>query len=642
MSENEVKNRGSEVLDIETLKRCFTYTAINIDTLEIVQFVIHEQRDDSLLLYQHLIKLKGQIGFNNLNFDYPVLHYFLLNIHKWIYELNLKAQDIVMLLYQEAQRLINNQNQDGFFPSIKEKEVKIPQLDLFRIWHYNNKARMTSLKSLQISMNYPNVMDMPISHDKDSISLEEIDEILEYNLNDVLATFEFYKKSIDKIALRKQIQAKYKIPCINFSDSKIGESLLLSLYSNQQKVDPWDVKKMRSYRSSISFNDIIFDYISFNSSVFNTLLSDLKNISIRETKGAFNKSVIYKGFQYDYGTGGIHGCIKSGIYESDSEYIIIDADVASLYPNVAIKNRLYIEHLGEAFIDLYDKDIVQERLRAKKTGEMSISDALKLSANSVYGKSNDENSFLYDPKYTMATTLNGQLLLTMLAERLVDNIENITVLQVNTDGITVKIPRTQEAIYYSVCKYWERDTNLDLEYVEYSKMIIRDVNNYLAITTKGKVKNKGAFEVDKVVGNEPAYHKDNSFRIIPLAIEKYFVNGTPIEETLYNHNNIYDFCGRQKFGRDSSGEIHFIDGFNIKIEKQQKNVRYYISKSGKSFVKRYSKGSIEAINKGFQVEIFNKYIEKSIKDYKINYSFYIKEIYKIINSIDNGQIITQI
>lgn len=332
MSENEKKNRYSFVYDIETLKSCFTYTAINIDTEEIVKYVIHEERNDIVQLIEHLNSCKGQIGFNNNDFDYPIIHYILTNYEEWVrysddkYHLSI-AGDIINFIYQQAQSIINNQNQEGFFPSINIKDVKIPQLDLFKVWHYNNKARMTSLKSLEISMNYPNVMDMPIHHSKDDITIEEVEDILEYNLNDVLATYEFYKKSIGKISLRKQIQSKYNIPCINYSDSKIGESLLLSLYSKQNNKNPWDIKKLRSYRNHIDFNDIIFDYIKFESIIFNDFLRELKTLKIKETKRAFSKSILYKGFQYDYGTGGIHGCIKAGVYESDDKYIIIDADV---------------------------------------------------------------------------------------------------------------------------------------------------------------------------------------------------------------------------------------------------------------------------------------------------------------------------
>lgn len=648
-----MKKKYVVVYDIETLKSCFTYIGVDIYTSQTFAFVIHKDRFELKELLKHLKECKAQVGFNNLSFDYPIIHLILKNGNKWLRN-KLTAQQIVTIIYEKAQEIISNQNVPGYYSSIREKDVIIPQLDLFKIWHYDNKARMTGLKALQISMNYPNVLDMPINHDNNNITEEDIPEILRYNLNDVLATLEFFKKSKPKIDLRNKIRDKYDIPCRNFSDSKIGESLILKLYCDKMGLDPWDVKNLRTKRDVIYIKSVIFDYISFKSKEFNELLDFFNNVKVIDgvTKNLFKKSVRYKGFKYDYGVGGIHGCIKPGVYNADDRYVIIDADVASLYPNIAIKNRLYIQHLGAEFIDLYDKEIVQERLKAKKAGEMGISDALKLSANSVYGKSNDKHSFLYDPKYTMATTINGQLLLTMLSERLVDTIKDSTVLQINTDGVTLKIPRDQEKTYYNICKQWEKDTMLTLEYVEYSKMVIRDVNNYLAVSSneivikndeviklpKVKIKHKGAFEVDKVVGAEPAYHKDNSFRIVPLAISNYFTEDIPIETTIMNHDNIYDFCGRQKFNRDSYGEIVYIDGMTKVVKKQQHNVRYYISKSGKTFVKQYLKGDSEIINKGFQVEVFNDYIKKPMNEYNIDYSFYIKEANKIIDIIEDKQL----
>lgn len=160
----------------------------------------------------------------------------------------------------------------------------------------------------------------------------------------------------------------------------------------------------------------------------------------------------------------------------------------------------------------------------------------------------------------------------------------------------------------------------------------------MAVTDKGKVKYKGAFELDKVVGSEPAYHKDNSFRIIPLAISEYFTKKTPIVETIKNHTNIYDYCGRQKFTRDSYGMVHFLEENEAKAEKQQKNVRYYISNKGATFYKYYNKGTNEIINKDYQVTIFNNYVEKPMKDYNINYNFYIRECYKIIDQIEDKQL----
>lgn len=626
------------VYDIEVLKGCFTYTDINIQTEEVTQFVIHPERDERIRLFHYLREIEGNmIGFNNVNFDYPVLHKFL---DKFYWETEETSQ-LLLDLHELAETIINVQNAVDFNKSvaIRTKDVIIPQIDLFKIWHYNNKARQTSLKSLEISMNFPNVMEMPISHKKEIITEEEIEQILKYNLNDVLATYEFYKKSLDKIKLRNNIKQQYNLPCINFSDSKIGEQLTLKLYCDETAKDFWEVKEQRTNRAFINLGDIIFDYIQFDSAEFNKLLDKYKQKVIVETKGAVEESVIHKGFKYDFGSGGIHGAIKSGVYKSDSEYIIKSCDVASLYPSLAVVNRLYPEHLGESFCTVY-KRILDLRVLAKSNGDNVMSDGFKLALNSVYGKSNDVNSFLYDPKYTMSITINGQLLLTMLAESLC-KIPDSTMIMINTDGIEIKIPRIYEKLYYEICENWQKKTNLILEYQDYEKMVIADVNTYSALGFNGKYKYKGRFEIDKVVGSEPAYHKDNSFRIIPIALSNYFFNKIPVEESIKNHKNIYDFCGRQKFRGEDYGMTFTLlyDEKGLpykKQERQQRNVRYYISNKGSSLMKFYNKGTSEFIHKGYQITVFNNFFEK--ESYDINYDWYIKECYKEIREIENNQL----
>lgn len=632
-----MEDRKIWVYDIETLASVFTYTAYNIDTKEIVKFVIHSSRNDIIEMVEHILSCNGMVGFNNLSFDYPVIHYILLNWKKWLE--NLKSnEEIIALIYKKVQDIINGQIENKFGSIIRTKEVLVPQLDLFRMWHFNNKARSTSLKALEISMNYPNVMDMPIDHARTDIREDEIEGILEYNENDVLATEKFYQLSEGKIGLRKGLEVKYGLPCINYPDSKIGEELVLKLYCDATGLNPWEVKKLRTERESIDLGECIFDYIEFKTSLFNQLLTKLKSKTITQTKGSIEESVIYKGFKYDYGTGGIHGCIKPGVYISDDKYMIIDADVASLYPSIAIVNRLFPEHLGEIFCDVYENGIVKPRLEAKKAGDMIMANGFKLSANSVYGKSNDKYSFLYDPKYTLQTTLNGQFMLTMLCEDLVEAIKDLQMLQVNTDGITMRILRSDYQKYLDICAVWEKKVRLTLEYVEYDKMIIRDVNNYMAVTTKGKVKYKGAFEIEKEL------HKDNSFKIVPIAISEYFTKGIPVEQTIRNHKNIYDFCGRQKFIGQDYGVTHTLDYMKNgnaydRVDKQQKNVRYYITSKGSTFVKHYSSGGEEVINRGYQAKVFNKFEDKEdFKDYSINYEFYIKEANKEINNIVDKQL----
>jgi hypothetical protein len=318
-----------EVYDLEVTKSAFTYTGLDINTQKVSQFIIHKDKSELSEMIAHVKSLKGLIGFNCINFDYPILHYILnclkaKNVNEW------DNDYWIQIIFNEAQRLINEQSKEAFnqIIAIKLKDVLIPQLDLFKVWHFNNKARMTSLKSLEIAMNLPNVMDMPIDYKRDDITLDEVyNVILPYNLNDVEATYEFYKRSIEKINLRKGLIQKYKLPCINYPDSKIGEELVLKLYCEATGLNPYDVKKMRSERHKIALKDCIFDYIEFRTIPFQQLLETFKSKVITETKGAIAESVIFNNFKYDYGTGGIHGCIKPGVYESDDEYIIIDADV---------------------------------------------------------------------------------------------------------------------------------------------------------------------------------------------------------------------------------------------------------------------------------------------------------------------------
>ncbi|MEF3317093.1 hypothetical protein P0Q09_08430, partial [Campylobacter jejuni] len=73
------------------------------------------------------------------------------------------VENIIHAIHNEAERIINLQNNPtGFFQTvaIKEEDSKVFQLDLFKVWHYNNKAKSTGLKGLEVSMNLDNVMEM--------------------------------------------------------------------------------------------------------------------------------------------------------------------------------------------------------------------------------------------------------------------------------------------------------------------------------------------------------------------------------------------------------------------------------------------------------------------------------------------------
>ena len=130
----------------------------------------------------------------------------------------------------------------------------------------------------------------------------------------------------------------------------------------------------------------------------------------------------------------------------------------------------------------------------------------------------------------------------MLIESIVDNIEDCTVLQSNTDGITIKIKKTDKDLLFSLCERWEELTKLKLEYQSYKTFILRDVNNYLAIDINNKIKPKGCFEIIPMQNGAIAYNKNWSMRVVPKALHAYYLEGIPIDEFIRNHTDIFDFC----------------------------------------------------------------------------------------------------
>ena len=270
MSGVEIKDRGVWVIDIETLAGLFTYIGYNIHTKEVVKFVIHKIKDNLKEFIEHLNQCKGHISFNGLGFDYPIIHYILKEYNKWK-SLDLNRTQVIDLIYAKAQWIIESQNQNNekkVYVSIPEKEVIIPQLDLFSIFHFSNKAKLTSLKWIQFSIDYLNIEEMPIHHSTKDISLDQIKEVLSYNENDVMSTYELYKiaigetehplyKGIDKIQLRKDIIEEFNIKCINHNDVKIGDEINKLIYCKLSGINKYNLPKKGTFRSKIKVEDCV-------------------------------------------------------------------------------------------------------------------------------------------------------------------------------------------------------------------------------------------------------------------------------------------------------------------------------------------------------------------------------------------------
>ena len=309
-------NENIVVYDIETMINLFTITFYEVSKDEYHQFVIHDELlNESENLYKYLEYLYINncvlVGFNNYEFDYPVIHYMIdehVTSSKSIYE---KAQFVI----------------DNYFNGIPNWKAYYRQVDLFRINHFNNPARSQSLKGLQINMQLEDVRDMPYKHTHIITTIEEINEVLSYNKWDVYSTYQFYLRNLDKIKLRTELSELYNIDFTNSSDVGIGENLFLKMLSEDMNIGKKELRQYRTHRNKVIFKDIIFDYISYEHDELNKVLKEFKSKTISNTKHGFKKSLKFYNEIYEFGQGGLHMCTKSGIYKSNDEYIIYDIDV---------------------------------------------------------------------------------------------------------------------------------------------------------------------------------------------------------------------------------------------------------------------------------------------------------------------------
>jgi len=620
------------VMDYETLSNCFVavfedYKA-NIRNIFIIHKLANHLPELVKFLERNRDNQEWHISFNGLAFDSQITEYILRD--KDIL-LGSSAEDVAGALYKKAQEIISRQDR-GEFSEFSERDLSILQVDLFKLNHWDNAAKRSSLKWIQYSMDWENIQEMPIHHRTEIKSMKEISTVIDYCINDVRSTKGILHKCSDQINLRGTLTGEYNIPLYSASEPRISKELFLLFLSKSIGIRKYDLKQMRTRRDFIRVSDIILPYVKFNKPEFQDLLKAYNNLVINPNniKGAFKYVLKHKDVKTEYGLGGLHGATNSNIYEAKDGMIIMTSDVTSFYPNLAIRNKWSPAHLPkEKFCELYEWFFEERKKIPKKDPKNYV---YKIILNSTYGLSIEPNSFLYDPQFGMQITINGQLLLTMLYEMLSEGIPGSIPLMQNTDGLEMMIPEQYREKYFEICKVWEDMTSLQLEHDQYRKMIIADVNNYIAIPTdeKKEVKCKGRFEFDKL-----ALHKNKSFLIIRKALYNYFVKDMSPEKTLSENKNIYDYCGGVKIkGEWEFKQICVVNG-EIQHETLQKTLRYYISESGCKIIKANRNDGREIqleAGKWMQV-VFNKYKKLNWEDYDIDESYYLNYIYKEIANI---------
>ena len=458
-------------MDLETYPNIFTFCGKFTDSDEIYLYEISDRKDQKQELLTHLSWLRNlqveMVGFNNIGFDYPIIHELMINPYLFTYQ---KAAEL-------AHKIINSQRMGFKLSRIKLSERIIPQIDVYKICHFDNRAKTTSLKALQFAMRSPSVDDLPF--EIRDLNDQEKDVLCEYNVHDVTETEKFFLKNLDAVSMRREFLANGTLrgDVMNYADTKIGVEYFISKLGRAKCFNGG--KPKQTFRELIEFKNIILPSIFFRTDLFNETFDWFKKQFIYiKKKDQINPklSVDLAGLEFHFGIGGVHASAENKVFHSDDEYQVIDIDVTGMYPAVAIANNFAPEHLGESFVTVY-KQIVADRARHKKGTSMNA--ALKLASNGVYGNSNNPYSPFYDPQYTFSVTVNGQLQILQLVES-VSLIPDVELIQANTDGVTVRIKKTMIPLFKMWCDEWEKMTGLKLEYVDYSRMWIRDVNSYLA------------------------------------------------------------------------------------------------------------------------------------------------------------------
>jgi DNA polymerase elongation subunit (family B) len=629
------------IYDIETMQELFLVGLYEPETDMYFEFEVSKDANnlDSFVRFIEAHKEHYWVGYNNLRFDSQVVEWIIRNYEHW-YELG--ALEITAKIAQKAADVIHDANFD-VFPEYREEQLSFKQIDLFRVNHYDNKNRRVSLKRLEFEMDLENIEEMPIHHTKTNMTDEEIYLSKSYCKNDVMATYEFYKVTIgdtdhplykgnNQIELRQDIEAEFGIPCMNYSDSKIGDEMIKKFYCQEKKIEYNALPKKGFFRKEIKVKNCIANYVTFETKALKEFHKRIKGMTLGLIDD-FKESINFYNNVYTFAKGGLHTENSPKIFEADDDHFIIDWDVSSYYPAIIINNGRYPQHLGKEFLlgykAMFEKRLELKPLAKKDKKIKGIVGALKLAVNSVYGKSSDMQSWIYDRQLTMFTTLTGELSLLMLIEQYECN--DINVISANTDGVTIRIRKDLVNKMHEINAWWSEITQYELERTDYQKIIFSTVNDYLAIKTDGDVKKKGDFLTDFEL------HKNKSARVCAIALEHYFVHNVPIEQTIRDHNSIYDFCLRQKASKD----FHY-EGVNRTSGDKtiyNKLIRYYVSKSGEKLLKVKNEGAdsnaaeISQVEAGEWVMHVCNHLTKEHPLTNVNFDYYIERANRIVHKI---------
>jgi hypothetical protein len=550
-----IVRRPQAIMDIECYSNYFLIMFMRLVDNQTIKFELTEEIDLDCKAIRDIIKKYEIITFNGNKYDFPMLRLALKGANN-------------ALLKSANDKIINDMKSWEFEKFYELPEIPRNHIDLFELCPRSNDSGIydrIGLKTFAGRLRAKKMQDLPYESDR-KLSPGEILEIPPYCNNDLDNTHLLYKDLYEQVELRRQLSNQYHMDLRSKSDAQIAEEVIKSEMSK--------ILKKKIYKTEVASGKFIYDvpaFIKFQDPQLNLALGIVtsKPFTVAHTgritmpEELMNLQIEMGVSKYTMGMGGLHST-ESGIsHVSDNKILIRDWDVDSYYPKIMLICRLFPEQFGDVFLEVFNT-IVETRLEAKaKAKDKSlpeeerakfkiIADTLKIVINGTFGKLGSPYSVMYAPKLMIQVTVTGQLALLMLIEWLEE--VGIRVVSANTDGIVMRCPVEKEAMMEETIHRWESVTGFTMEQSKYSGLYSRDVNNYIAIQTDGKVKTKGVF-VSAGIKKNPQNEICND------ALIEFLRDGTPFEETIRACEDINRFCTVRKVqggavkGKDYLGKV---------------------------------------------------------------------------------------
>ena len=454
--------------------------------------------------------------------------------------------------------IVKEKKEPWTFPFIQFKKKPFKSFDL----RDDIADQGISLNAIEGNLKLP-IVESSVPFDIDrKLTPEELEEVIQYCKYDVDSTIALYNERkedyIDAKALISDMYGLDKAEGIGLTNAKLCARIL--------GAKPQNFNDERNYiiPDNIDTDLIPKVILDFFLQIRDKSIPDAKLFGAGKGSKGMTLDLILKTSYGEcpvtYAWGGVHGAKPCVIVEETEDRVIINQDVASLYPN----SMLNFGYCSRAMEDpeAYRK-LVERRLGYKHSGDKLRSNALKLPINTTYGAMLNAYNDLADRWAGRSVCISNQLAMTMLITMLCRECETIDFININTDGIMFSINRSEVALSERIVEEWCKITKFEMERDDFKKVIQKDVNNYIGITPDGSFKTKGGYVSLYKGGN----FKTNSLQIIHKAIVDYLVKGIPPETTINECKDIFAFQNIVKTGGTYEGSYHYINGERVPIQK---------------------------------------------------------------------------